>query len=42
MSSLDEVIAPHAFRVSTALTAVIASWFALTFAISVGGLFLAA
>ena len=42
MSSIDQVIPPHAFRVSTAVTAVIASWFALTFVISVVGLLLGA
>jgi hypothetical protein len=38
MSTLDRVVSPQAFRVSTAVTVVIAGWFALTFAITVGGL----
>jgi hypothetical protein len=38
MSTLDRVISPLAFRVSTAVTAVIAGWFALTFAFTVAGL----
>ena len=36
MAALDRVIPPLAFRVSTAVTAVTAGWFALTFAITVG------
>lgn len=38
MSTLDQVIPPKAFRVSTAVTVLIAGWFALTFAVTVGGL----
>ena len=38
MSTLDRVVSPQAFRVSTVVTVVIAGWFALTFAITVGGL----
>ena len=38
MSSIDQVVSPQAFRVSTAVTVVIASWFALTLAFTVGGL----
>ncbi len=37
MSSIDRVIPPQAFRVSTAITGVIAGWFALTFFFTVGG-----
>ncbi len=40
MASVDTVIPPRAFRVATAVTLVIAGWFALTFAASVGSLFL--
>ena len=38
MSSIDRVVSPQAFRVSTAVIVVVASWFALTFAITVGRL----
>lgn len=33
---------PHALGVSTAVTVIVAGWFALTFAIALGGLFLGA
>lgn len=42
MSSLDRVIPPRVFRLSTAITGVIAGWFALTFAVTVGGVLLGA
>lgn len=38
MATLDRVISPLSFRVSTAVTVVVAGWFALTFAITVGAL----
>ena len=38
MSTLDRVVSPQAFRVSTAVTTVIAGWFALTFALTVAAL----
>lgn len=37
MSTIDRVIPPYAFGVSSAITAIIAGWFALTFAVTVGG-----
>ena len=42
MSTLDRVVSPQAFRVSTAVTLAIAGWFALTFAITVGALLVGA
>lgn len=42
MSSIDRVIPPRVFRVSTAVTVVTAGWFALTFALTVGGVILGA
>jgi hypothetical protein len=42
VSSIDRVIPPRVFRVSTAVTVVIAGWFALTFALTVGGVILGA
>ena len=42
MESIDRVIPPHVFGVSTAVTAIVAGWFALTFAITLGGLALGA
>jgi hypothetical protein len=42
MSTLDRVIPPRVFRVSTAITVVVAGWFALTFALTVGGVILGA
>jgi len=38
MATLDRVVPPGAFRISTAITAVIAGWFALTFAVTVGAM----
>lgn len=38
MATLDRVVSPSAFRVSTAVMAVVGGWFAFTFAISVVGL----
>jgi hypothetical protein len=38
MATLDRVVPPRAFRVSTMITAVIAGWFALTFAVTVGAM----
>ena len=37
MSSIDQVIPPRVFRLATAITGVIAGWFALTLVITVGG-----
>lgn len=37
MSTIDRVIPPYAFGVSSVITAIIAGWFALTFAVTVGG-----
>lgn len=42
MSSLDRVVPPQVFRLSTAITGVIAGWFALTFAVTVGGVLIGA
>ncbi len=42
MSTLDRVVSPQAFRVSTAITGVIAGWFALTFAVTVAGVLVGA
>jgi hypothetical protein len=38
MATLDRVISPQSFRVSTAVTVVVAGWFAFTFAVTVGAL----
>jgi hypothetical protein len=42
MANIDRVIPPYVFGVSTVVTAIIAGWFALTFAFTVGGLALGA
>ncbi len=42
MSALDRVVSPKVFRLSTAITGVVAGWFALTFAVTVGGVLLGA
>ncbi|HEX4944802.1 MAG TPA: hypothetical protein VFV55_10640 [Usitatibacteraceae bacterium] len=38
MKLIERIISSHALGVSTAITAIVAGWFALTFAITVGGL----
>jgi len=40
VKSADPVFATHALGVSTAVTAIVAGWFALTFAITLGALVL--
>ena len=42
MSSIDQVIPPRVFRISSAITGVVAGWFALTFFVTVGGVLLGA
>jgi len=42
MSSIDQVVPPRVFRISSAITGVIAGWFALTFFVTVGGVILGA
>jgi hypothetical protein len=37
MNALDRIIAPHALGVGSVVTALVAGWFALTFALAVGG-----
>lgn len=38
MNVIDWIFSPHAFGVSSAITAIVAGWFALTFAITLGEL----
>lgn len=42
MKSVEPVFASHAFGVSTAVTAIVAGWFAITFAVTLGELALRA
>lgn len=42
MTSIDQVATPHALTVSTLVTVIVAGWFALTFAFTVGGLLVGA
>jgi hypothetical protein len=42
MSTIDRIVSPRAFRVSTAVMAIVAGWFALTFALAVGTLLVGA
>lgn len=37
MATIDRVLSPNACRLSTAVTVVVAGWFAITFAVTVAG-----
>ena len=38
MSTLDRVASPHTYTVSNLITVIVAGWFALTFAVTLGWL----